>query len=75
MANMSYCRFHNTALAFKDCLNELEDHESFTDMNLSADESNAMYKLANFARAYLERFAELQEMAEYEFAREQLKEF
>jgi hypothetical protein len=34
-----------------------------------------MYKLANFARAYLERFAELQEMAEYEFAREQLKEF
>jgi len=24
MANMSYCRFGNTALALKDCLDELE---------------------------------------------------
>lgn len=27
MANMSYCRFHNTRLDMRDCLNALENEE------------------------------------------------
>jgi hypothetical protein len=70
MANMSYCRFQNTLSAFKDCYAELEEAEfGFNEMNLSPDESQAMYQLANYARKFLDRFQELQELAEYEFAR------
>jgi len=69
MSNMSYCRFHNTLLAFKDCFNEMEDVRCFADMKLSEDETRAMYRLASYARLYLERFDELQQEEEYEFAR------
>ena len=70
MSNMSYCRFHNTSLAFKDCVDTLSEVTSFTQLNLSHDEDRAMYRLANYARAYLQQFEELQMQAEYEFARE-----
>ena len=69
MPNMSYCRFSNTLLAFKDCFNEMEDARCFADMKLSEDEFVAMYRLAFYARLYLERFDELQQEEEYEFAR------
>jgi len=69
MSNMSYCRFHNTLLAFKDCFNEMEDVRCFADMDLSDDENRAMLHLANYARKFLERFEELQQEEEYEFAR------
>jgi len=62
MANMSYCRFYNTALAFKDCLNELEDMSSFTDI-CSEDEERAMHRLASLAQLFLQRYEELEEQA------------
>jgi len=65
MANMSYCRFYNTALAFKDCLNALEDMSSITDID-SGEEDRAMHRLAVLAQLYLDRFEELQEQAELE---------
>lgn len=70
MANMSYCRFHNTYLAFKDCYSVLDEARSFTEMELSDEENDAMLYLANYARKFLERFEELQMEAEYEFARD-----
>jgi len=69
MANMSYCRFQNTLSAFKDCYSEIKQAESFNDMDLSEDENHAMCRLAACARLYLERFSELQELEEFEFAR------
>lgn len=69
MGNMSYCRFGNTLHDFRDCYDVLEEAESFTDMNLSEDETRAMNRLAVYARQYLDRFTELQEQAEYDFAR------
>lgn len=69
MANMPYCRFHNTVLSFQDCLRGLMKAESFTDMDLSLDENHSMNYLAVLARRYLNRYTELQEQAEYEFAR------
>ena len=68
MSNMPYCRFYNTALAFKDCLNELEDMSSFTDIDNESEE-RAMHRLACLAQLYLRRYEELQMEAEYEFAR------
>ena len=51
MANMSYCRFHNTAHALVDCLGAMEDAieegqnlEQFM-ADLSADERRAFTKL------------------------------
>ena len=69
MANMSYCRFHNTLASFKECFNEMEDVRCFSEMKLSDDETRAMNRLAAYARLYLERFEELQMEEEYEFAR------
>lgn len=63
MANMSYCRFYNTALAFKDCLNALEDMSSINDID-SGDEDRAMHRLAVLAQLYLDRYEELQVEAE-----------
>ena len=69
MANMSYCRFSNTLRDFRDCYGVLDEAESFTEMNLSEEETLAMNRLAAYARLYLERFSDLQEQEEYEFAR------
>ena len=31
MANMSYCRFHNTNLDMRDCIDALDDGEELSD--------------------------------------------
>lgn len=69
MANMSYCRFSNTLHDFRDCYGVLDEARSFTEMDLSEEETLAMNRLAAYARLYLERFSDLQEQEEYEFAR------
>lgn len=69
MSNMSYRRFQNTRADFVDCLNVLENAMSFTEMNLSAEEIVSMGELAVLARRYLDRYTDLQEQAEYDFAR------
>lgn len=71
MANMSYCRFHNTLMAFEDCLAELNEASSFRTMKLSLSEETASRQLAVLARKYLERYNELDEQAEYDFVRTQ----
>jgi hypothetical protein len=74
MGNMSYCRFSNTALDFKECLQDMQEADSFEDMKLSEDESNGMYQLASYARMYLRRFEEMQALLELEYSSEQLQE-
>jgi hypothetical protein len=69
MANMSYCRFQNTLHDFIECVSVMNEGESFTDMNLSEDETRAMNRLAKYAKLYLNRYTDLQEQAEYDFAR------
>lgn len=64
-----YCRFGNTRIDFAECLDALTKATSFTDMKLGEIERQSMDDLAVLARKYLERYAELQELAEYEFAR------
>ena len=42
MANMSYCRFENTAKALRDCVNAIQDNEV---NNLSTYEVNGLAEL------------------------------
>lgn len=34
MANMSYCRFHNTRIDMMDCINAIEEEESISEEEL-----------------------------------------
>ena len=47
MANMSYCRFQNTAMYLADCLDALENH---WDMDLSTEEVNGLESLVADAK-------------------------
>jgi hypothetical protein len=42
MANMSYCRFENTAKALRDCVNAIQDNET---NNLSTYEANGLAEI------------------------------
>ena len=63
MANMSYCRFYNTSHDLRDCLDALEDISSFSDIE-SEDEDRAIHRIAALAQLYLDRYEELQQIAE-----------
>ena len=63
MANMSYCRFYNTSHDLRDCLDALEDISSFSDID-SEDENRAIHRIAALAQLYLDRYEELQQIAE-----------
>lgn len=55
MANMSYCRFHNTLQSFRDCLNTVEDYieegKSIDEFlaDLSSDEQYAFRRLVDLS--------------------------
>ena len=63
MANMSYCRFYNTSHDLRDCLDALEEISSFSDIE-SEDEDRAIHRIAALAQLYLDRYEELQQIAE-----------
>ena len=65
MDNMSYCRFYNTSHDLRDCLDALEDISSFSDIE-SEDEDRAIHRIAALAQLYLDRYEELQQIAEKE---------
>ena len=65
MANMSYCRFQNTALNLNDCLNVVRDavgddvsFEEFAE-ELGADELKAFEQLYTRAKRFVEMVDEL----------------
>lgn len=45
MANMSYCRFHNTVIDLEDCINTLEGYNEGELKDLSIDEKKALKKM------------------------------
>ena len=59
MANMSYCRFQNTELDLRDCVYEMQEYETFADMDLSKEESYAMLRMKDLCEKFLEQFEEL----------------
>lgn len=59
MANMSYCRFQNTQLDLRDCVDEMEQHEFFEDMELSKDETYAMMQMFKLCKRFVKAYEEL----------------
>ena len=60
MANMSYCRFHNTLAALRDCIAALRYEDGFATIE-SRDERDAadqLYKMASEFRATYEEALE-----------------
>lgn len=52
MANMSYCRFHNTLLDLQDCYENLDDED------LSPDEERARDRLINLCKEIAEQYSD-----------------
>lgn len=65
MANMSYCRFENTARDLADCRNNLPQEE------LSESETKAFIKLVKLCREITERYDGLTDEELTELAREE----
>ena len=64
MANMSYCRFQNTATDLRDCVNVLEDARDLDDLGLSEDEERAMKRMRMLCEDFLDACNRLEEMQE-----------
>lgn len=54
MANMSYCRFQNTELDLRDCVEALEEAYSLKDLDLSEDELWAFKRMFQLAQRFTE---------------------
>lgn len=67
MANMSYCRFQNTAMDFRDCLNTVQDAidegKSFQDFygKMSREEQAAFNRLLVYAQDFIYSVEEIRE--------------
>lgn len=65
MANMSYCRFHNTVIDLEDCINTLEGYNEGELKDLSEDEKKAINKLLG---RQLERLNEIKDLIDEDYA-------
>lgn len=63
MANMSYCRFHNTKIDLADCVYTLEDIRNGEKEPLSPEEYSASKSIYELCQEYIQLFEELKEDA------------
>lgn len=54
MANMSYCRFENTYLDMRDCVDFLHEMKSIDDLDLSKSEMEYCDRLYHLCYNYIE---------------------
>lgn len=65
MANMSYCRFRNTALALSDCVWEMEEMaEEQSLRDCSHEEISAMRRMKELCEEFLGFYEDLEELIE-----------
>lgn len=65
MANMSYCRFHNTVIDLEDCINTLEGYNEGELKDFSEDEKRAINKLLG---RQLERLNEIKDLIDEDYS-------
>ena len=67
MANMSYCRFHNTVMDMQDCFDAMAEAVDMNEpMELSDDEQRAfqrMYDMMQDMQEMMEQVTEMEETA------------
>lgn len=54
MANMSYCRYHNTSHDLRDCVDAMQEAESLEAMDLSREELHHLRWMRQLANDFLE---------------------
>ena len=65
MANMSYCRFHNTVMDMEDCFNAMHEAvENGEPMELSDDEQRAFQRMYNLMEDMVVMMEEVTQMEE-----------
>jgi hypothetical protein len=63
MANMSYCRFQNTAIDLQDCAYALDTADDFEDLDLSNDEQRACDRMYQLCQDFISSYEMLKERA------------
>lgn len=63
MASMSYCRFENTSIDLRACVNDLEEADSFSDLDHNKYEKDARKVMVKLCEKYL---AEYQRLCDYD---------
>ena len=59
MSNMSYCRFENTNRDLWDCVQAMEEAYCLSEMDLSKDEHEAMFEMADSCADFLRQIERL----------------
>jgi len=59
MPNMSYCRWENTLNDMRDCAEQMEEVESFDQLDLSGPEARAFSDMFNLIESMKERMEQL----------------
>lgn len=59
MANMSYCRFENTASDLDDCIDAMRFADDMVELDLSESEQDEFTRMAKLCRQYLKEFDRL----------------
>lgn len=60
MSNMSYCRFQNTSMDLRDCVNEMDEAYTLRDMDLSREELESMKWMRELCERFLANSERLQ---------------
>ena len=60
MANMSYCRFQNTEIDLRECVEELDNAYTFEELDLSKDEERAMHRMKEWCEDFLRNYDRLE---------------
>ena len=66
MANMSYCRFQNTSQDLRDCVVEMDESYTLSDMDLSSEELEAMKWMRELCERFLDNMERLENAEEFE---------
>lgn len=61
MASMSYCKFENTSIDLKQCMNAMEEADCFGDLDNSDHETYAMIYMFDMCSKFIEEYKRLQE--------------
>jgi hypothetical protein len=63
---MSYCRFHNTSIDLRDCVDVMQESESLQDLDLSSEELSRLKYMRQLANDFLEECERLLDPADEE---------
>ena len=70
MANMSYCRFENTANDFRDCVNTMDEAYTLSEMDLSQTELDSMKWMRELCERYLANLDRLEHAEQFAWSDE-----